>query len=1248
MHKNRKGTPWLCSGSSAARHLGFGRRVTHLLLQVSFAVFFASAAWAQLYTGSLTGVVTDPSGGVVPNARVTATDVAKGFQYKTTTDSAGRYLLRPLPPATYELAVEATGFRTFLQAGITLNVNQNATVDVTLKLGETKQTVEVKTTAPLLETQDATTGQEIDRTFINDLPLIGRGVTDLTFLAPGVNPSAGWSYGSINGFWTYNNFTSNGGRNATADMLVDGTSVTGYDPNTTIQEPLSMPSVDDVQEFKVQQNSFSADIGYSGNTTLNVVTRSGNNQFHGSAYEFVQNQIFDANNWFNNAYGINLLPLRYNDFGGTFGGPIQKDKTFFFVDYEGTRNHTMGSPFEIGVPSQAERQGNFGELCADAGGTFNSSGMCTAPNGAGQLWDPYSGLYKANAGGAVRTQFIPFNDLATYQSPGSPTLNGTGFQLPARPGNLIDPVASKMMSYFPLPNLYVGSANYNPYDNFTGNGITVSNHDQFDVRIDRHFGDRDSFSGRFTYARFPSNGGASCFNNALDPCSQGPNVGEQRAIAVNEVHTFSPSTVLTLSYGFARQLAGYSGETTVYKGADPVKVLGFPSYIETEGYTCPPAIYIEGGYYASGLSGQWCLMSLAQQTHHLIGALDHMQGRHEFKFGGEMRIHQVNEIQPVYPDGAFEFDYTSSSEYPATGGGDAMAGFLMGTSINQWGTYEINPGTATTNRGYAWYFLDNYRATGKLTLNLGVRYELETPRTERHNQQVWFNPTLPSPLGNVPGVGPLEGGLEYATPSERTDINTNFGGIAPRVGLAYRLTPKMVLRGGYGIFYNPTQFGAGGNWGNVSGGMDGFFSQTPWVTTYQDSGATPWGRLSNPFPNGLVLPTGSSLGSMTDVGNSINEYLRNWNALPNTQTWNLGFQYELPGDVLLQANYVGTKGTHLYYGGSGQLNYLGKWVETASPSELANLVSYVNNPFYGIVTNPNFPLSYPQIQVQQLLMQYPQYAGVQIQQLPVANSIYNAFQLQVEKRFSHGLQLLANYTNSKSLDDASAPYTNTTWLGGFASLIDPNNLKLERSVSGYDIPQVLNIAYVYQLPFGKKEHWGTSWNRWMDGILGGWQTNGIWRFDNGQPFSLGLQGGLPLPGGYGQRPDLLGQLLVNPRSKWFCSDPGCGYFSNQGATTEPTDVAVVPPNYTIGTAPRMLPNVRVPGTSTGALSLFKEISLTRLREGARAEFRLESFNALNHPQFCGPNGTVNGGSFGEITCQANSPREVQLALKLYW
>ena len=424
------------------------------LLLLGLFVALSTSAWAQVTSGSLTGVVSDPTGAVVPGAKVELTDANKGYDYPTTTDAVGHYAITNLLPSSYKLSVEAAGFKTYVRDGIIVDVGTRVTADVRLEVGATTQSVEVTGAAPVLSTQDAETGQEVDRAMINDLPLVDRDVLDLAFLAPGVLQVPGGTYGVGTGL----NFVSNGGRNDTAEILVDGVAATSYEPNTNINTILYEPSVEAVQEFKIVQNNFTAEEGFSGNTYINMVLRSGTNKFHGDVYEFLRNDKLDANNWFSNASGGKLPPLRRNQFGGTIGGPIRKDKTFFFFDYDGTREH-YGRTSNAGVPSALERTGDFGELCTRIGGSFDAEGMCSDPNG--QIWDPYSGYY-ANSltvgtgdsagdySGRVLQNAIPFNNLITYQSPGYPGLEGTPFQLagfarqPDRPGGgEDDPVLSR-------------------------------------------------------------------------------------------------------------------------------------------------------------------------------------------------------------------------------------------------------------------------------------------------------------------------------------------------------------------------------------------------------------------------------------------------------------------------------------------------------------------------------------------------------------------------------------------------------------------------------------------------------------------------------------------------------------------------------------------------------------------------------------------------------------------------------------
>jgi len=1242
-----------------------------VLCIVGLGLIFSQPSEAQLYSGSLTGVVRDPSGAVVPGAEVKLTDVGKRYDYTARSDAGGRYLLRPLPPSTYRLSVEAKGFRLYVQDGIVLDVNQNATIDVALRVGATNEKVVVTAEAPQLSAQEATTGQEVNQVFVNNLPLIGREIMDLAFLAPGVNPAPGNTYGSIAGEWTLNNFISNGGRNATADVLVDGASAAGYEQNSGAQIPLYRPSPDAVQEFKVEQNNFSAEIGYSGNTVVDMVTKSGTNAFRGSLYEYWRNNVLDANNWFNPA-GSPLPGLHYNDFGATVGGPIRKNKMFFFVDYEGNRIRSNSGTLQAGVPSTAERTGDFSELCGEAGGSFNAKGLCSVA--AGQLWDPYSGYYDPNQGGAVRTAFIPFNKMNTYQSDGNPNLNGTGFQLPAKQGNLIDPVAAKMMSYFPPPNNFTSGPNgtYDPYNNWAGLGVNINDHDQIDIRIDQRFNDKNTLSARFSWGRNP-NETAQAFDNVLDPHSAGPQGFDPRMFALNDTHAFSPNTILTVSYGFARVLHHVQGLQSQYPQFDPVTTLGLPSYIEDSGFKVAPAVligdnYSNVGYGLASIGDQpWSIQRYAQETHHLIGSVSHLRGRHELKYGAEMRMHRVNSTQPGTPDGMFYYDHTGTEQLPSGGSGDAMASFLTGVGGGgSWGQYEFPNAPATQNFQYAGYVLDNWKITDTLTVNLGFRYELEIPRTERRNQMSWFDETAVSPLPALPCfpnapdyepcLGTLHGGLVYASNSERHIADINYHGFAPRVGLAWRVRPTTVVRGGYGIFYQPSEYGAAGI-GVV--GYDGFDTLTGWLTTYQNDGATPWGRLGNPFPNGLLTNFGSSEGLATYLGTGVDGVIRNWNALPYTQTWSFGVQHQLPFAVLVDVNYVGTKGTHLYFNGAQNLDYLGSWVKRlpiASPDPnnpcktltVTCLVSYPNdNPFSGIITDPTAPLSYS-LQMYQLYLPYPQFTGVAGSFPPIAGSSYNALQIRVEKRMSNGLQFLASYVNSKSMDNASVG-TNITWLSsGYipTGLIDPTNPNAERSISQADIPQVFNLAAVYELPIGRGKWLGGNWNSLVNGFLGGWKISGTWRLDNGNALNIGQQNGLTLPGGYSHRPDLLAPLKRNHGSDWM-SQYFAGCPINPPDPTNPCPQYVADAaDYTLGNAPRFISSIRAPGTNTTTLAIAKDFGLGALREGSTLEFRAESFNAFNHPQFCGPNTTVDGGNFGLVNSQCNGPREVQLGLRL--
>jgi hypothetical protein len=658
-------------GSQTRLRFGSWHGPWGFLALICFLTFVSTSAWAQVTSGSVTGVVTDPTGAVVPGATVVVTDADKGYPYPTTTDAVGRYLVTNLLPGTYNISVEAKGFKTNKQEGIVIAVSGRVAVDVHLQLGATAQAVEVVGAAPILSTQDAVTGQEVDRTLINNLPLVGRNVLDLAFLSPGVTTVPGRSYSGGNGI----DFVSNGGRNDTSEVLVDGIATTSYEPNTGINTPLFQPNVDAVQEFKIMQNNYTAEEGFSGNTYITLVSRSGTNGLHGSVYEFLRNDKLDANNWFSNASGGKLPPLRRNQFGGSVGGPIRKDKTFFFFDFDATREH-YGSTHFAGVPDTLERTGDFGELCTAkwaGNSTFDANGICKNSNF--QLWDPYSGDYEAGTGRVLHVP-IPNNNLITYMSDTSNVYIGkvmsnlpAQYQLAAKPGNLIDPVALKMIQYYPQPTFQPGSAGYNYLNNWSGSGIGTDTNNQFDARIDQRFSDKTAFNARYsmswgTYHNF------NCFGNALDPCTQGPGVGGSRSVALNFNHTFSPNTLLNVALGFTRGLSDTKGIYQDFPKFNPITTLGLPSYLAADnGPISAPNIYLYGGYTSANgpesIGPQpWSIYKNGNQVYHFLSTLTHLKGHHELKFGGEFRVQQMNWYQDGDPGG----DRREALHAPEAGG----------------------------------------------------------------------------------------------------------------------------------------------------------------------------------------------------------------------------------------------------------------------------------------------------------------------------------------------------------------------------------------------------------------------------------------------------------------------------------------------------------------------------------------------------------------------------------------------------
>lgn len=1192
-----------------------------------------ATALGQGYFGTISGELTDATGAVIPGAKVTLLDQEKGYRTTVTSDSSGRYLFRDVPPSLYTVIAELRGFAKTERTGIRVDISENPTANLSLKVASSTETVEVQSQSQHLDMEDATTGLVVNRNFINDLPLVDRYVMDLTSLTPGVTEADDQCSTGCTG----TNFVSNGSRNSTADVLMDGASITNYEPNGGITNVTYTPSAEAVDEFRVEQSNFSAEYGFSGASVVNMITRSGTNSFHGSAYDFLRNQLTDANNWFNNLNGIPLPPVHRNNFGGTIGGPIFKNKTFFFFDYDGTRQSSAGT-YQAGVPTPAERTGDFGEVCKAQGGSFDSKGLCSVA--AGQIWDPYTGVYVNNdqGAGAVRSAFIPYNRVSDYASPGNPKLAGTPYQLPGGRGNLIDPVAQKLMNLFPTPNISGASI----YDNWIGSGAGHFPNDQFDIKIDHRFSEKNLLSGKYSQ-QWASSVAFNCFQNFADPCAGGPNRTGAHLFTLNDVHTFSPKLQLTAILGFTRgmeRISAYNGAGGV---TDPLQKLGFPEYLNANGFIGVPAIFIDQNFYLSAgytsIGGDpYGNYKQGQDTGQLTIAIDKVFGNHDMKFGFEGRLHQMNYIQTNAPDGIFSFDRSGSSACPydyATCGGDGMASFMMGQlSQGDNGTYiEIQDQPATEDHQYAWYVQENWKVNKLLTLNLGLRYDVSMPRTDRFNRQNWFDPNVVSPL-QVPGLSTLHGGEVFASSKQRTIVNGDWRDIQPRFGFAYEITPRTVMRGGYGIYYSQPRSGATGV---APYGAQGYNQYTSAIVTYKSDGATPYLHLGNPYPNGLIEPPGNKLGLLNDIGQGANGPLRNITNTPYEQSWSFGFERQLPYQVFLTALYAGKKGTHLYFSGANYINHLGPQVEGYSVDQINNLNNYVNNPFSGIITDPNSSLSASQVPAYTLQIPYPQFpGGVTVDAYPIADSNYHSLQLMAEKQFSNGLQFLATYVWSKSIDDSSVPDDNTTWLGSFTSLQDPNKPWLERSLSTFDIPAVFQFSYLYDLPIGRGRTFFNQMPAVLDAIVGGWKTNGVWRVASGRPLPFFTDDGISIPTYGGQRPN----IVAKPRrtygkdSVWINS-----YFANPGA------FQLAQP-YTLGDAPRATALIRSPLAFNSNMSVEKDFSLSKIHEGMKFELRLEAQNAFNHPVFGTPGTSLDDSQFGIITYTSNSPRQVQLGMKI--
>lgn len=1145
---------------------------------------------AQQFTGTIRGTVLDSAGAVVSGAEVAVVNIATNETQMATTEENGIYVVPQLKPGLYRITVRKSGFKAATLDEVKLDVQQIREENVTLVVGAASETVTVTASgAAAIETISSTVSQTIENKRVVDLPLNGRNPFSLATLTPGVIPAPGSSP-----------FIS-GGRNATSEVTIDGISNINAENNVSILDLSYTPSVDAVQEFSVQTNSVSAEFGRLGGGVINLVTKSGTNSFHATAFEFHRNSALDARNFFArtclrrdaNGNCTSYKPsFRRNQFGGNLGGPIWKDRTFFFVNYEGLRQGSAGI-FTGTVPLPEWRRGDFSNL----------------RNAAGQ-------------------QIIIYDPLTTRPNP-----NGSGFIRDPFPGNIIpanriSPIARNLMQYWPLPNQPPTNVNTQA-NNFTSSGTAISNNNQIDSRVDHNFGQNwrtfVRFSTQFKQRSEPFNG----FDNIATSSGDGPSTNSARSLSLDNVYTVSPTLFLNVRYGLNRR---YNHRDPFSAGFD-ITQLGFPAAVRQVAELQAlefPRINVNG-LQALG-QATFTDLTIAQTTHSFNTNFTKTLPRHTLKFGMDYRKLMLNFLQFGQPSGEYSFSQRWTQLDPNQGSGTAgfgLASLLIGVPDS--GTLSHDPTPASASSYWGFYIQDDWKVSPKLTVNLGLRYDFDRPRTERFNRLSYFDFEATSPIANrVPAnaffnPANLRGAIRFVDEDNRRQTPTDSNNWGPRFGFAYNVTDKTVIRGAYGIYYMASGMQAAGHTG--SSGMIGYRTSSSMVVSLD--GRTPIASLDNPFPNGFNLPTGNALGEATFLGLGLGEGVFLDYRNPYVQQWNFNVQRQLPGDIVFEAAYIGSKGTRLLAGESGlTLNQLPE----SFLSLRTQLQDQVPNPFFGIITNPSSSLSFPTVARGQLLRPYPQYTAVNVFRVPFGFSIYHGGTLKADKRFSNGLSFLAAYTWSKLIDDVS---TTVGFLGQAGARQNAYDRAAERSISTQDITHRFVTSFVYDLPFGRGRRFGRDWHRAANWTLGDWQFNGIVTFQSGLPLIVT------------QSQNNVGLFNPSQRPTWNGTDSNISSDDTNAKLARWFDTSdfTLTPAFTFGNTPRVMPSLRAHGVRNFDLSLFKN---NYFNEGRwNAQFRVELFNAFNRVQFSAPGTQVdNTAAFGVVSGQANSSRQIQLALKL--
>ncbi len=1047
-------------------------------------------AWGQVDTGMIVGTVRDASGAAIPKAAVTITETQTNNRFEVESDKQGDYVSPPLKVGTYSVSVAMAGFKVYKRDGIILNVQDRLRVDPQMEIGGKTEQILVSGEVAPVQTDTSSLGQVISAQQVVDMPLNGRNYVNLASLTTGVVATAAGTNGNTAGA-----FSSNGTRGDLNNYLLDGID---NNNNSGGADQLGV-NVDAIAEFKIQTNSYDAEFGRSGGAAVNVVIKSGTNQIHGSIFEFFQNSYLNAQNYF----ATTKTPsAKYNQGGATFGGPIKKNKLFFFGDYQLTDSRTA-NVYRSSVPIAGQVNGNF-----------SAAGLKT-------IYDPNT----YNAATNTRTPF-PGNII---------------------PASEISPVGQAFAQLYPAPNVAGALKN-----NFVLEPTSANRIDQGDGRLDYRLSDADSFFGRYTQS-----GGTSFGAPKMPGMACGCGYSSQyrfnfgKGASVGWTHIFTPTTLNEFRVGFNWNFT--------HVGVPPGGFTAPPANLAIPGVVNDPAAEGLAAMAPSGYStlgpAQYTPTFDSSQERQIRDTLNLVRGRHTIRLGGEFRWTQFNIFQIAAPRGYMNFTGQYTNNPATSSGGNGLADLLMGIPL----TSYIDSLVYLGNRQHvpALFVQDDFKLTSRLTLNLGLRYEYYSPPTDVHNHLGNFN----FATGKV--INPGNGNPDALTTAQKA----NF---APRIGFAYSPFSTTVIRAAYGIFYSGQEVRTGDPL-QLAYNLPFYYQPT-----FVGDGVAPVITLAKGFPS--LNPAQAINPGVTSVDTNTKT--------PYYQEWNLAVQRSLPGSVVLEVAYAGTKGVHL------QSLTDQNQVRVPGPGDVQSRRPY---PFYS------------------------GFASIQMR----GNSSYHSLQVKAEKRMSHGLYFLSAFTFSHAIDDTVPICCNQPWPD------QSYNLKALKGLADYQQKFRWVTSFDYQLPFGKGQAFVNN-NRLADLVFGGWHASGILTVTSGFPFTpqqeedssnTGTQGFL--------NPDRIGNgnLPSGQRSiyQWF----------NVGAFADAQP-------YTFGNSGY---NVLIgPGLVNLDLGVRKVFSIT---ERQKVEFRAEFYNTLNHPNFGLPNSDIDAGpgAAGAITSLTGNMRTVQFALK---